>query len=56
MNKKNEIFLICVAIIGMVALAITLGYNLMCLKTPTIIQWILGVCGVVGFVFGYKYI
>lgn len=56
MNKKNENFLMCVAIIGMAALAITLGYDLMCLKTPTFIQWILGVCGVIGFIFGFRYI
>lgn len=52
MNKKIEIFLMCVAIVGIVALSITLGYDLMCLKAPTIIQWILGVCGVIGFIAG----
>lgn len=52
MTKKTENFLMCVAIIGIVALAITLGYDLMCLKTPTFIQCILGVCGVISFIAG----
>ncbi len=55
-NKKIEIFLFLVSIIGIVTLGIALGYNLCCLKTPSIVQWILGVCGIIGFIFGFKYI
>lgn len=56
MNKKTEIFIYCVAIIGIVTLGLAIGYDLCGLKTPKMIQWILGVCGVVGFIFGFKYI
>ncbi|MBR8733166.1 hypothetical protein IX329_000739 [Fusobacterium necrophorum] len=55
-NKKLEIFLFLVSIIGIITLGISLGYNLCCLKTPSIVQWILGVCGTIGFIFGFKYI
>ena len=55
-NKKLEIFLFLVFIIGVITLGISLGYNLCCLKTPNTIQWILKVCGTIEFIFGFKYI